>query len=436
MVEQRDKSLNSLASAASLHISETKVILSKSLYALSCSSVDPRLRCLLSKNKWFYEVFSRNVTVEIRIIDKFNGLNSRQQATHRIKQGYFLIEENKFKIPLIYAIDMRDSNGIEMLIGANFLRSVKGGIRIGDEITIYKKVTKIKTSNQTEIAEIAELEVSKEEFLKINESIYFNQEGSRAFQEQVKPVINWLKQQGYIGEEPLKHWKKNGELCKLDIINLDITIEDRPLKHVTPAMEDLFRKHVDSLLKIGAIRPSKSRHRTMAMIVNSGTTIAIVKEDSMNGWLCILSSRRTLKKIVNFNEEELKTKKGLRSFLGILNYARNHIPKLGILLRPLYEKTNAHGDKRLKPSDYELVRKIKEQVQNYPDLEIPLENAYIILETDGCMEGWGGIVKWKKSKEDPRSSERICAYASGKFSTTQSTIDRPKLMHASTPWKN
>ncbi|GJW64463.1 Orf y [Tanacetum coccineum] len=171
----------------------------------------------------------------------FNGLNSSQQATDKIKQGYFQIEGNKFKIPLIYAFDMRDSNGIEMLIGANFLRSMKGGIRIeGDEITIYKKVTKIKTSNQTEIAEIAELEV---------------------------------KTAGYIGEEPLKHWKKNGELCKLDIINPDVTIEDKPLKHVTPAMEDLFRKHVDSLLKIGAIRPSKSRHRTMAMIVNSGTTI-------------------------------------------------------------------------------------------------------------------------------------------------------------------
>ncbi|GKE86591.1 RNA-directed DNA polymerase, partial [Tanacetum coccineum] len=53
----------------------------------------------------------------------FNGLNSSQQATHRIKQGYFLIKESKFKIPLIYAFDMRDSNGIEMLIGANFLRS-------------------------------------------------------------------------------------------------------------------------------------------------------------------------------------------------------------------------------------------------------------------------------------------------------------------------
>ncbi|GKB52227.1 hypothetical protein Tco_0902980, partial [Tanacetum coccineum] len=118
------------------------------------------------------------------------------------------------------------------------------------------------------------------------------------------------------------------------------------------------------------------------------------------------------------NEEELKTKKGLRSFLGILNYARNHIPKRRILLRPLYEKTNAHRDKRLKPFDYELVRKIKEHVQNLPDLEILPENAYIILETDRCMEGWGGIVKWKKSKGDPRSSEKIYAYASGKFSTT------------------
>ncbi|GKF41008.1 Orf y, partial [Tanacetum coccineum] len=155
----------------------------------------------------------------------FNGLNSRHQATHRIKQGYFLIEGNKFKIPLIYAFDMR------------------------------------------------ELEVSEEEFLEINESIYFNQEESRAFQEQFKPVIDRLKQQGYIGEEPRKHWEKNGELCKLDIINPNIIIEDRPLKHVTPAMEDLFRKHVNSLLKIGAIRPSKSRDRTMTMIVNSGTTI-------------------------------------------------------------------------------------------------------------------------------------------------------------------
>nr|GFB43190.1 retrotransposon protein, putative, Ty3-gypsy subclass [Tanacetum cinerariifolium] len=252
-------------------------------------------------------------------------------------------------------------NGIEMLIGANFLRSMKGGIRIeGDEITIYKKVTKIKTSNQTKIAEIAELEVNEEEFLEINESIYFNQEGSKAFLEQFKPVIESLKHQGYIGEEPLKHWKKNGELCKLDIINPDVTIEDRPLKHVTPAMEDLFKKYVDSLLKIGTIRPSKSRHRTMAMIVNSGTTIDPVTGKEVKG-----------KERMVFNYKSLKdnTYKDQYSLPGI----NTIIKRIG-------------------------VKKIKEQVKNLPDLEIPPEDAYIILETDGCMKGWGGIVKWKKNK--------------------------------------
>nr|GEV55789.1 retrotransposon protein, putative, Ty3-gypsy subclass [Tanacetum cinerariifolium] len=359
----------------------------------------------------------------------FNGLISRQHATHGIKQGSFLTEENKFKIPLIYAFDMRDINGNEMLIGADFLRSMKGGIRIeGDEITIYKKVTRIKTLNQTEVSEIAELEVSEKEFLEINESIYFNQEGSKAFLGQFKPVID--------------------------------------------------RKHVDSFLKIGAIRLSKSRHRTMAMIVNSGTTIdpitgkeverkerMVFNYNSLNNntykdQYSLPSINTIIKRIgrarifskfdlklgfhqVNMDEKSIpwttflvpgglyewlvmpfglknapavfqrkmnKCFQGTESFIAVyiddilvfsknekehanhlermlkickdnglvlsltkmkITVSTNHIPKLGLLIRPLYEKTNAHGDKRLKPSDYELVRKIKEHVQNLPDLEIP-----------------------------------------------------------------
>ncbi|CAD5168276.1 unnamed protein product [Musa acuminata subsp. malaccensis] len=38
------------------------------------------------------------------------------------------------------------------------------------------------------------------------------------------------------------------------------------------------------------------------------------------------------------------------------------------------------------------------------------------------MEGWG-VCKWKNKKGDPRNSERVCAYASGKFSPIKSTID-------------
>ncbi|GKE63484.1 putative polyprotein [Tanacetum coccineum] len=56
-------------------------------------------------------------------------------------------------------------------------------------------------------------------------------------------------------------------------------------------------------------------------------------------------------------------------------------------------------------------------------LSIPPEDAHIILEVDGCMEGWGGIVKWKQKKNDPRSTKKVCAYASGKFTNVQSTID-------------
>ncbi|GJW38295.1 hypothetical protein Tco_0064140 [Tanacetum coccineum] len=48
-------------------------------------------------------------------------------------------------------------------------------------------------------------------------------------------------------------------------------------------MEDSFGKHVDSLLKIGDIRPCKSRHQTVAMIVNSGTTINPVTGREVKG---------------------------------------------------------------------------------------------------------------------------------------------------------
>jgi len=110
-------------------------------------------------------------------------------------------------------------------------------------------------------------------FINFQDSVYFSIPSNVRFQEKFSPLLNRLKAQGYIGEEPLRHWQKNGEVCKLEIINPDITIEDRPLKHVTPAMEASFKRHIDALLKLGVIRPSTSRHRTMAMIVNSGTTI-------------------------------------------------------------------------------------------------------------------------------------------------------------------
>ncbi|KAG6510566.1 hypothetical protein ZIOFF_028591 [Zingiber officinale] len=73
--------------------------------------------------------------------------------------------------------------------------------------------------------------------------------------------------------------------------------------------------------------------------------------------------------------------------------------------------------------DWALVHKIKKMITDLPDLAIPPEECYIILETDGCMEGWGGVCKWKPHRYDPKTEEKICAYASGKYNPIKSTID-------------
>ncbi|KAG6537842.1 hypothetical protein ZIOFF_002944 [Zingiber officinale] len=130
-----------------------------------------------------------------------------------------------------------------------------------------------------------------------------------------------------------------------------------------------------------------------------------------------------IKKIINFDEKVITTLKGLRSFLGILNYARSHIPNLSKILGPLYSKTSPHGDRRFKAADWEIIKEIKSLVQILPDLELPPQEAYLIIETDGSMEGWGGVCKWKMKKYDSRKTEKVCAYASGKFSVIKSTID-------------
>nr|AFO11489.1 polyprotein [Sugarcane bacilliform virus] len=130
-----------------------------------------------------------------------------------------------------------------------------------------------------------------------------------------------------------------------------------------------------------------------------------------------------IKKIAEFDDEKLKTKEGLKSWLATLNYARNHIKDMGKLLGPLYPKTSEKGERRLNSEDWKLINKIKTMVRTLPSLTIPPEDAYIIIETDACATGWGAVCKWKKYKEDPRNTEQICRYASGKFDKPKGTCD-------------
>nr|ARD08906.1 hypothetical protein [Alhagi bacilliform virus] len=212
-------------------------------------------------------------------------------------------------------------------------------------------------------------------------------------------------------------------------------IFQRKMDHVFDDLSEFIAVYIDNILIFSQTEEEHAKHlREMFArcrkygLVLSPTKIKIaVREVDFLG--ATLKDRRinlqppVVKKIIEVDNESLKTLKGLRSWLGVINYARSYIPRCGTLLGPLYQKVGIHGDRRWKESDWKLVKQIKEIVRNLPDLELPPPHCNITIESDGCMEGWGGICKWSPIQQKSRSEERICAYASGKFPTEKSPID-------------
>ena len=92
-------------------------------------------------------------------------------------------------------------------------------------------------------------------------------------------------------------------------------------------------------------------------------------------------------KILEF-PDKIEDKKKLQSFLGTLNYARPFIKDLSKIVGPLYSKTTPNGQKYFNQQDIELVKKIKEICKSLPELELPLESDYIVIEVDASEKGW------------------------------------------------
>nr|AHM92963.1 polyprotein [Banana streak CA virus] len=522
---------------------------------------------------------SRMIPAEMREQAKnriiIRGVNGVTEVNEVTAIGRLWVGKQWFTLPQTFIMPTL-GDGVHMIIGMNFIRTV--GLRIENgEVTIYKIMTTVPAPPIAhDLNYIGELELELYEYYDICATQ--NQRGEIA-EEFIEPAIMArMKKLGYIGEEPLKHWNKNQVKCRIEVKNPDMIIEDRPLKHITPAMKEAMAKHVKKLLELKVIRPSQSKHRTTAMIVESGTEVdpvtgkekrgkerlvfnykrlndntekdqyslpginTIIKRignakiyskfdlksgfhqvamdpesipwtafwaiDGLYEWLVMpfglknapaifqrkmdncfrgtekfiavyiddilifsetvqqhkehlkkfmeicernglvlsptkmkIGTRQVdflgatignskiklqphiIQKIAETKDEELKEFRGLRRWLGILNYARSYIPNLGKILGPLYSKTNPNGERRMNRQDWVIVDKIKDLVKNLPELELPPNNAMMIIETDGCMEGWGGVCKWKEQSGQPRWSEKICAYASGKFNPIKSTID-------------
>lgn len=90
------------------------------------------------------------------------------------------------------------------------------------------------------------------------------------------------------------------------------------------------------------------------------------------------------KNILQF-PDVMNDKKKLQQFLGIVNYARNHIDNLATLAGPLYAKLRKNGQKYFNSKDIKLVHIIKERVKELKPLELPLEENYFIIETDASQ---------------------------------------------------
>ena len=195
-----------------------------------------------------------------------------------------IIGETQFRIPYTHCFNMNVCDGVQMLLGCNFIRAQHGGVRIeGNRVTFYRNTSHIETITESEFFRKLNAEMMEELFLS-QEIVCFNVEEKFGKQfPDVEKILNRLEGLEYIGKNPQKHWLKNQVICKIDIINPDITIQDKPLKHVTPAMQDSYRKHVKALLEIGVIRPSQSRHRTIAILVNLGSTIDPVTKKVIHG---------------------------------------------------------------------------------------------------------------------------------------------------------
>lgn len=110
--------------------------------------------------------------------------------------------------------------------------------------------------------------------------------------------------------------------------------------------------------------------------------------------------------------EDTKT---LRSFLGLLNYAWPYLKNIRKVSGPLYNKTSIIGQKYFNQQDIALVKQIKIMVKMIPILTLPRNADYLVIKTDGCQSGWGGVLFRKIFKYDAKSSESLCRYVSGKY---------------------
>ena len=84
----------------------------------------------------------------------------------------------------------------------------------------------------------------------------------------IDKIVQRLEDIQIIGEIPMKHWDKNSIVCKINIINPDYIIKSGPIEAIPKDIEE-FKMHIEELLKLRAIRESRSLHRSAEFIIRN-----------------------------------------------------------------------------------------------------------------------------------------------------------------------
>ncbi|KAK3184727.1 hypothetical protein Dsin_032013 [Dipteronia sinensis] len=190
---------------------------------------------------------------------------------------------------------------------------------------------------------------------------------------------------------------------------------------------DFCLVYIDDILVFSDNRESHEKHlmQVITQFINHGLVInpkKMVLLQSRIEFLGLTISRGNvslqphISKSILDMPDKFQTVKELRSFLGKLNYARNFIPNLAREISSLHSKTSPKGNFTFNTEDVKTVRAIKDKVRLLKPLALPGPSDYIVVQTDGSKLGWGAILLAKDNIHSPVSNERICGYASGKYS--------------------
>lgn len=196
-------------------------------------------------------------------------------------------------------------------------------------------------------------------------------------------------------------------------------------------MEDIFNKHsnfvavyIDDILVFSKNRKDHKGHLQIVFseFIRHGLILSKKKMQLFKDYIDFLGVNigegkiklqpHIAQKALDF-PNKLEDLKQLQKFLGLINYARPFIKNLGKIAGPLYAKTSPNGQKYFNQEDVKLVQQLKNEIKFLPELALPLDTDYLIIETDGCSRGWGAILLCKPHKYADKSSEKICRYSSG-----------------------